>query len=198
MDDGSSIDQYRASVTPSPNQVTTVMMSHRPSSSVDKAGVSNDPQSNYKKALHLDPFLPSGAFFEERYLGLPPARDDDNIVTRARTDPKIHYDDSNVLVKHKKYIKQLQQQQEAKRHEKIESELNSERKKTSFSETQAKIRQALMSELDMPKEKVEELMEGKTKQLDQILVEQKKKEKVCFFSNNLELNFVSEKESGKT
>jgi len=166
----------RASITPSPSHVVQVMMSNRPASTVEKAASVERKWS--KAAPNPEPFIPSGSFCEERYLGLPPAKDDLYNNSIAKHTYQQRDREENVVQKHKKWLKGYIKQKESERQDQMEAEMETERRKQTFSEQQAKIRQVLMNDMDVPKDKVEELMDSslntKPKETPLVIPKQKK------------------------
>jgi hypothetical protein len=117
--------------------------------------VSNRPDSvlhttHYEVPANLyQPFLPSGkAIPQENFLGLPPAREgsEANLYAKMRlADKRKEQQESNVHVRHKKWLKDLQHDVQDQRYSDMEVAIAKEERKQKFLDTQSKLRKALMS-----------------------------------------------------
>ncbi|KAL9642888.1 hypothetical protein ABK040_010583 [Willaertia magna] len=150
-------------------------MSNRPISSLDKPNNNNSKNHLSKSILYnnispglkyqLDPFLPSGTFYEDKYLGYPPAREEgfQNYFAKMRLVEKRQEAKENVISKHKQWLQDFENRLQSQKLAEIERQIERNKKVQSFSDTQTKLRQVLMNELEVSKEKVEELLDSKTK-----------------------------------
>lgn len=160
--------------------------------------VSNRPESQLQLTeetfTHIPfrmPFLPCGkAPIDVSHIGLPPAKEDREGHFFARNlmmDKQREQFESNVHVKHKRWLRDFGEAKIEGRLNEIEDQLNRQERRAKFADTQARLRQALMkceapgrilqSSTPVTDPLTSQKNYSLTKTLEQVVIEQEKMER---------------------
>jgi hypothetical protein len=144
---------------PSPDRLKGVLMSNRPVSVSDNQ---NRVAGDNVPVTYPRPFMPSGTVVNESHIGFPPAKEraESNFIAKMELADRqrLEKEDGNVHVKHKRWLKEFTNTIQNDKLAEMETTLEKESKRQKFMETQAQLRKALMSTLDVKQEDVEELL----------------------------------------